>query len=198
MIFFRGVDPNVFGNSCSRTDSAQRLLHPQTILSEVLFAFDCNSLRLQLSDDQMARKMSEPYNLSNVSWAGRERYKTSTDFPSGLSKSTISTPPLSYIVDMQSFTVLFALLTTAAVAFAADAHWSPPSSGSHYGSTGSNNHYGSSGVGVGAGAGAGAGSPCDDPSAGGLGNILDPTLCGVTGTVNNLCTLAFEDLFTHC
>jgi hypothetical protein len=140
--------------------------------------------------------MSEPDNLSNVSSAGRERYKTSTDFPSGLSKSTISSPPLSYIVDMQSFTVLFALLTTAAVAFAADAHWSPPSSGSHSGSTGSNKHYGSSGAG--AGAGAGGASPCDDPSAGGLGNILDPTLCGVTGTVNNLCTLAFDDYFTRC
>jgi hypothetical protein len=107
--------------------------------------------------------------------------------------STISAPPLSYIVDMQSFTVLFALLTTAAVAFAADAHWSPPSSGSHSGSTGSDDHYGSSG----AGAGAGGASPCNDPSAGGLGKILDPTVCGVTGTVNKLCRLEFDDLFTH-
>jgi hypothetical protein len=31
--------------------------------------------------------------------------------------------------------------------------------------------------------------PCHDRGAGGLGYILDPTLCGVTGTVNNICML---------
>jgi hypothetical protein len=147
--------------------------------------------------------MSEYIDLSNASSTGRKGYKTSTVFSSWfLQRSTILSPPLSYIVNMQSFAVLLALLATATFAFAAPAPWSPPGSGSQSGSAGSSDPYGSSsapaagGAGAGgAGAGSGAGpaaSPCGDPSAGGLGKILDPTLCGVTDTVNKLCTTSIR------